>query len=205
MQQGVANENELMNHVIELQRWTGFSKVYQVSTIKLSPDIDFLRIPTIAYVTGRTTKPATIKSTIGYEFKLIKYRKNWKKPNLIPMYTGLSQALHYFKFGVDQSHLILGLSNNIPSDALEMPLNKVNDLVQIFTSLGVHCFGVHVWNERTNVFKELLHATKIFPMTEENRHLKQCLLRNEFKYDTEFHFGASSKNTHNRKKIDSNT
>lgn len=188
MQQGVANENELLNHFIELMRWSGFSKVNQISTVKLSPDIDFLQIDT------------HLKETIGYEFKLIKYNKAWKKANLMPMYTGLGEAFHYFQFGVDKSYLVLGMSNNIPLDALDEALKRVRQLAQTFISLqalyksdvvikfdvGLRCFGVYIWNERTNDFTLLLKATENFPMTGDNKHLKLCLLRREFKFDKEF-------------------
>lgn len=180
MQQGVSNEDELITHVMKGQYWSGFSKINRISTIKISPDIDFLQIDKIR------------KKAVGYEFKLIKYNKGWKRANLTPMYTGLGEALHYFHFGVDKSYLVLGLSNTIPSNALDIALEKVVELLSTlntFRALGLKCFGVYIWNERNNSFKQLINASEDFPMSKDEKHRKECLLRLEFKYDKKFEKG----------------
>lgn len=37
--------------------------------------------------------------------------------NYSRIYAGIGQAISYFKYGVDQSYLIIGLSDNIPSES----------------------------------------------------------------------------------------
>jgi len=183
MKQSVSDEDGLMNQVINSQKWSGYSKVTRISTVKLSPDIDFLQID------------ANKRNIVGYEFKLIKYNKVWKKANLMPMYTGLGQAFHYFQFGVDRSFLVLGMSEDIPSEALNIALNKVEEFAQTFISLqtiqtiysrtiGLRCFGFYMWHD--NSLKNILYASSDFPISRDTKHLKECLLREQFKYSNYF-------------------
>jgi len=176
----VSNEDELMGRVIRSQSWSGFSKVDKISTIKLSPDIDFLQVDTIWGMTE------------GYEFKLIKYREDWKRANLMSMYTGLGEAVHYFQFGVDKSHLVLGMSNTIPPDALEVSMKKVMEFLlplSTFQTMGVGCLGVYLWNERNDMLKQLLTPKEDFILHDDIKHLKTCLLKGQFKYDKQFENG----------------
>ena len=172
----VSDEDELIVHVINRQRWSGFPKVTQISTLKLSPDIDFLQIDDYK------------KTTIGYEFKLIKYHKGRKRANLMTFYTGIGEALHYFQFGVDRSYLVLGLSNEIPRQSRNSALDKISEFITTFISFkkhyGLNCFGIILLDLSTDKFVELLPATDNLPMMgEEVKHLKNCLLLKQFRYD----------------------
>lgn len=174
----ISNEDELMTHLIKLHYWSGFPKVTQISTLKLSPDIDFLQIDDYN------------KVVTGFEFKLIKYHKGLRRANLTPFYTGIGEALHYFQFGIDRSCLVLGLSKDIPQRSLDTASSKISELASTFISFktfnNLRCFGVKVWSEATNFTSDLLEATDNFNMTDNAKHLKNCLLLQQFKYDRKF-------------------
>jgi len=180
--QGVSNEDELIKLVVENQRWSGFSRVNQISTKKISPDIDFLRI-------GEFVP----KATFGYEFKLLRFRKDWNKINLMPMYTGIGEALHYFQFGIDQSYLVLGIPSGISSEAFSEALSRIGELkftLNTFQMEGVKCLGLHLWLDDGKKFDTMLTPTKNLPLTEDVKHLKECLLRGQFKYHRQFQSGV---------------
>ena len=176
--QSVTNEEELIKRVVESQKWSGFSRVTQISTIKISPDIDFLRID------------KDHNETVGYEFKLLRFRKDWNRVNLMPMYTGIGEAIQYFRFGVDKSYLMLGMSKETPTEALSDIYTSIHPL-QIFDIEKKSSLGVCVWVEILNRFETPLSATRPYFMSKELEHLKECLLRREFKYHREFKFGSS--------------
>lgn len=174
------NEDELIKHVAHSQKWSGYSKVSRISTRRISPDIDFLRINEY------------FKGTVGYEFKLLRFRKDWKRVNEMPIYTGIGEAIQYYRFGVNRSYLVLGLSKEIPTKATGEVVVKIRNLVipiQAFEEEGKSWLGVCVWFQKSGRFETLLSATKDFPMSEDAKHLKECLLRGEFKYQDRFMSG----------------
>lgn len=183
--QNISNEDELIERVVQNQYWSGFSKVNQISTRKISPDIDFLRIDDVH------------GETVGYEFKLLRFRKNWGRIDLKPMYTGIGQALHYFQFGIGTSYLVLGLRSEIPSKAFKEAYHKIMELKSTFDVLRitkqVQCIGLCVWIDKLENFDPALTPTENIWMSEDTKHLKECLLRKEFKYDRKFEFGEASR------------
>ena len=80
--QAVSNEEELIRRLVYNEKWSGFLKVSRISTKKISPDIDFLKIDKVH------------KATVGYEFKLLRFRKGWDRINLMPIYTAIGSASH---------------------------------------------------------------------------------------------------------------
>jgi len=117
MSSRVQSEDDLVRHVGTKWDLGHFCKVFQISTVKISPDIDLLQI-------NQSTRTVT-----GYEFKLIKYHKGWKKANLVPVYAGLGQMFSYFNFGVDQSVLVIGLSHEIPKKDIPYLKELFSDII----------------------------------------------------------------------------
>ena len=108
----IASEDDLLAYLMERYKLGIYPKVHGISTLKISPDIDLLHIDEHQ------------KIITGYEFKLLKYRRDWKRVSLEPIYKGIGQALSYFQFGVDKSILILGISKDIPKEAISIVMIK---------------------------------------------------------------------------------
>ncbi|HUV53931.1 MAG TPA: hypothetical protein VMW03_01860 [Candidatus Krumholzibacteriaceae bacterium] len=195
----VKSEEELLQYVGKKFNLGQYCKVYQISTKKISPDIDLLKV-------DQSTRTAT-----GFEFKLLKYHKGWKKTNLVPIYTGLGQTISYLNFGVDQSVLIIGLSHEIPKKDILRLKNKISetitpikifrkrsenlestpfasslelDFTQSLSALksGEGCIGVKIWDSTSDELETLLEECCAFPMGNALTHKHNCLIRNEFKY-----------------------
>ena len=123
--QGILKEDDLLAYFMQKYRLGEFAKVNRISTIVISPDIDLLSINEYQ------------KIVTGYEFKLLRYRKNWKRVDFAPMYKGIGQAFSYFQFGVDKSYLILGLSKEIPTRLVSSTVKKIEETIAIFNILKV--------------------------------------------------------------------
>lgn len=115
----IQNEDDLQYYLMKKYRLGEFAKVNRISTIEISPDIDSLEV-------NESQKLVT-----GYEFKLLKYRKNWKKVDFYPIYQGMGQALAYFQFGVDKSYLVIGLHKGIPQDSLFFAKEKIQEITNM--------------------------------------------------------------------------
>jgi len=72
--------------------------------LKVSPDIDLLRVYTNQYRPEDST-------AIGIELKMLKPRKfgenTWRIP-MSPFYQGIGQVLTYFEHGIDRAALVIG-------------------------------------------------------------------------------------------------
>ena len=212
----VFSEGDLLAYLMENWRIGKFAKVYGISTLTISPDIDLLDV-------NESQKIVT-----GYEIKLLKYRKDWKRVNLGLMYKGIGQALSYFHFGVDKSYLILGISKDIPSRSVLLTMKKIKETIAIFNTLrsfinrrfeglserigtlmgeldkytpqtavryapiggpcGISCFGIKVWTGHNDLLMTKMKADENFPVSTDKdlQHKKNCLLRKEFKWDKTF-------------------
>ena len=166
---------------------------------KISPDIDLLNL-------DQNTRTAK-----GFEFKLLKHHKGWKKTNLTPIYTGLGQTISYLNFGVDQSVLIIGFSNEIPKQEKHRLKNFISgtitplkilrkrtenlenapfvsslrlDFTQSLSTLtsGEGCIGVKIWDGSSDKLETLLEEKNAFPMNTALTHKHNCLINKEFKY-----------------------
>jgi len=119
----IRDENDLQYCLMKKYRLGEFAKVKCISTIEISPDIDLLEV-------NESQKLVT-----GYEFKLLKYRKNWKKVDFYPMYQGIGQALSYFQFGVDKSYLLLGLHKGISQESLSFAKKKIQETIDMLKTI----------------------------------------------------------------------
>lgn len=180
----VEDEDDFLAILMDNYHLGEFPKVSQIATTKLSPDIDLLHVD------------ESQRIVIGYELKLLKYNKRWKQPNFISLYTGIGQALSLFKFGVDRSYLILGISKRIPKDSSTK--QRIQEIAMIFECLrnsieqdvtvrlrsyekalwggamsqgiqkisSLRCFGIMYWDEHTDSLSTILEAGGKFPNDE---------------------------------------
>jgi len=179
-------------------------KVYGISTHRISPDIDLLRLE------------QSTNTVIGYEFKILNYHKVWKRANLTPIYTGIGQTLSYFNFGVDKSYLVIGISPEMPENIIPSLEEKISEVImplkvfkeysnnlrkQIFggdswsldftgmlskNPTGLGCIGVLVWNGVNDTLTSFLEAERGYPIGGELIHKHNCLLKKEFRYKVKF-------------------
>lgn len=126
----------MLAYFMQKYRLGEFAKVNRISTIDISPDIDLLDVN------------VSQKIVTGYEFKLLRYRKSWKRVDFASMYKGIGQALSYFQFGVDKSYLILGVSKEIPTRLVSSTIRKIEETIAIFNILKVFI------NEKIEEFAE---------------------------------------------------
>ena len=177
----VLDEDDLLQHIFKNWHFGNFGKVYRISTFNISPDIDLLDIQ------------KQNNTVIGYEFKIIKYHKGWKRPNITPLFTAIGQALSYFQFGVDQSNVMLGLSSDIPKEMILELDQKISELVTIlnhfkqyvkniksqpfivgtrldFTGTishletGIGCLGMYIWDGHSDSISCKIKAEEGFPI-----------------------------------------
>jgi len=142
----IASEDELLAYLMKHYNLGKFAKVDRISTYKISPDIDLLDVnehQQIAEERGILT---------GYEIKLLKYRKDWKRVNLNPMHKGIGQALSYFQFGVDKSILVLGKSNDIPRESVSSTISEIESVIESFNTL--RAFDARIRKYFDDSFKE---------------------------------------------------
>ena len=125
----IENEDDLVAHLMEHFNLGQFAMVSGISTLKISPDIDLLDINEQGQI---GTEQGIV---IGYEVKLLKYRKNWKRVDFSSFYKGIGQALSYFQFGVDKSILILGMPNDIPTESVSSTMSKIESVIESFSTL----------------------------------------------------------------------
>ena len=123
----IENENDLVAHLMEHFKLGQCAMVSGISTLKISPDIDLLDVNEHQQI-GDQRGIVT-----GYEVKLLKYRKDWKRVNFSPFYKGIGQALSYFQFGVDKSILVLGMST--PRKSVSSTTSKIESFIESFTTL----------------------------------------------------------------------
>jgi hypothetical protein len=128
----------LQNHAKDIGQF--FPKVHTISTLPISPDIDLLYVDSIR------------KVTVGHEFKLLRYIKNWKRVNYAPLYAGIGEALLYFNFGVDQCYLILGFAE-MPSELVDVTIKKIEQALEAFNTL-TQLFKQ--WSDGLSKLKELV-------------------------------------------------
>ena len=192
----IFNEDGLLAHLMEKYKLGRFAKVSQISTVKISPDIDLLAINEID------------KFVTGYEFKLLRYHKGWNKVNFTPVYTGIGQTFLYLQHGVNRSYLVLGLSSSIPDNDVASAIIKIEETVKSLRMLrniptgyrylgqeksvatyGFDCIGIMLWNPNNNSLETKLKAERDYlalRYVEDLRHMNKCLLKKQFKYDEQF-------------------
>lgn len=195
--QEISNEDDLLAHLMESYRLGEFAKVSRISTLSVSPEIDLLNVD------------ETQKIAIGYEFKLLKYVKRWKRTSFYPLYSGIGQALLYLQHGINRTYLVVGVSPDIPRDSVAPTIVKIEKVINLFRTLrnmptgyrypygresivpsyNFDCFGIMLWTPSDDLLHTKLKAERDYvPLKhiEDLKHKNICLLRREFKYDKAF-------------------
>lgn len=145
----ISTEDDLLAHYLKnftnVKEWH-FPKVHTISTLSITPDIDLL------FINKR------LNLVVGYEFKVLKYYKNWKRVNYNPMYSGIGEALLYFQHGIDKCYLVLGLTD-MPSDLIDVTLEKIDQAIK---SLNILTNLFTTWLKKINELEKIDITTGIF-------------------------------------------
>lgn len=149
------------------------------------------------------------KIVTGYELKLLKYNKRWKRANFSLLYSGIGQALLYLQHGVHRSYLVLGLSPSLPDNSVASTIVKIEETISLFRMLrniptgyryprrreisvstyGFDCLGIMLWTPNNDLLETKLEVTRNYlPLkyVEDLKHKNRCLLRKEFYCDRKF-------------------
>jgi len=145
--------------------------------IMVSPDIDLLVID------------ENNKKTIGYEVKLLTYRKQWKRFNYEAIYRGIGQALLYRLYGIAEAFLVIAyhINDTIPKNGQTKLAKKIVDVSNslIFTHadnfLGLCSLEIKL---KQAGYKEIVPINKIYlDKPKDFDYRKNCILKNEFSYN----------------------
>ena len=144
----------------------------------MTPDIDLLCID------------RKNQTTIGYEAKIISYRKDWNRYVYDAIYRGIGQALLYSLYGIDKTHMIYAFfsNNDVPRDAIRKLNIKFDDVMRtcirfhIHTNLGLK---IMLFTENNVHFCNLikLGSNQTFRKDGDFKFRKACLLRGEFTWN----------------------
>lgn len=133
----VQKEDEMQILVMKdtyLQSGRSFPQITRIAGNIIAPEIDLLYI----------SESKDEKILTAYEFKLLKSKKN--ATNYRHIYQGIGQAIMYFKYGIDFSYLLLGISK----DAFESE-TFIGEMIHHATDLmkkEFRSFGMKIWRER---------------------------------------------------------
>lgn len=193
----ISSEDDLLAHLMEKHGLGQFAKVTRISTLLVSPEIDLLNINEMEEI------------VTGYELKLLKYNKQWKRANFSLLYSGIGQALLYLQHGVHRSYLVLGLSPNFPDNSVASTIAKIEETISLFrmlrniptgfrypvmreTSVSTYnfdCLGIMLWTPNNDLLETKLEVTRNYlPLkyVEDLKHKNSCLLKKQFLYDRKF-------------------
>ena len=155
-----------------------FPKVNIIArNIMVSPDIDLLVIDRVN------------EKTIGYEVKLLRYRKNWKKFDYKPIYTGIGQALSYRLYGIDEAYLIITHHKNeaIPEIGQKKLSDKIKDIANSFIFTNINNFlGLSLLTIEPQLAysKDIIQVKGVYlSKPEDFDYRRKCILKKEFSYN----------------------
>lgn len=116
-----------------------FAKISQIAGKFIQPEIDLLGFSP----TSSTSPNLLIRA---FEFKILNSRRIGNNYNRL--YAGIGQALSYFKYGIDQSYLVVGIPANIQGrNVLEKMITAFGGVVR---QLHIDSFGVITYDEFTD-------------------------------------------------------
>jgi len=167
------NEDDFQAFFIEhfgkayLGSWL-YAKITKIGGELIQPEIDLLDIS--PFMPGQTIT--------ALEFKLLNSRV--MKNNYGRIYNGFGQALSYFRYGIDRSYLVIGISDNISSDDshfLRDVIRQIGDpvshfIINRFRTIFYDEFLNEVWHvpfttpigrfERRTFSREYLEPIELF-------------------------------------------
>lgn len=84
----------------------------------------------------------------AFEFKVL--NSKIKGNNYSHIYAGIGQALSYFKYGVDQSYLVIGISDNIPLAQVDTLHRIIGGAGRVINQLSLNRFQIKMYREFYN-------------------------------------------------------
>ena len=175
----IQDEDDLQSYstkYLMLESGVSFPKITRIAGEVISPEIDLLYI----YRTKDEQK------LTGYEFKLLKSRRN--STNYRRIYEGIGQTILYFQYGIDVSYLLLGVSKNVPLDKQDSIYKMLYQLTNIMKH-GLRCIGVKVWREeQPSIVGQTLKPEEAFPCHYSKAYQlsRENLLSGKFVYNKKF-------------------
>lgn len=148
-------------------------------TIDVSPDIDLLKINKAGV-------------TIGYEIKLLKYRKDWQRYNYVQIYEGIGESLLYFSYGIKSVYLIIAYDATlVPKKDENKILDKLEDVGEFLKLYGLEQIGldkIRVVNNSVSSYINIVPVKYIFnPIGNRSKidfwFREQSLRNGQFNYD----------------------
>lgn len=146
-----------------------YPKVTTIARTRLAPDIDLLRIL-------RPYQKAP--SLVGYECKLL----NRKRNVLGPIYAGLGQVLCYFRYGVDQAWLVIG----VPSEVSDDDVDKLREALKFLWKSRTmpRYVGVKLIREGGYFIDDIKPENRFYVSSYENaNYMRESLLKDEFVFN----------------------
>lgn len=116
-----------------------YAKVTKIAGEFIQPEIDLLDIDPLVHI-GRTIQ--------AFEFKVL--NSALMGNNYSRVYSGIGQAISYFKYGVDQSYTVIGISNNIPPDDSRNMRGNIRLIGRFVEQLHVDRFQILMYDELQN-------------------------------------------------------
>jgi len=120
---------------IYLGNWI-YAKITKIAGEFIQPEIDLLDI------SGMMPH----QTLHAFEFKVL--NSQIMANNYSHIYAGIGQALSYFKYGVDQSYLVIGIFENVTqADTLHRIIAKLGEVI---SKLSLNCFQIKMYREDYN-------------------------------------------------------
>ena len=154
-----------------------YPKVSAIAGKKIRPDIDLLEIK---------RESQNKFKVIGYELKLIKFKKENKALSWYSFYQGLGQALLSLTHGIHRGILLIGFHRNVPDDKLidefhdmlwEGRENLFPQILGSYISIGTYLY------RGGNINYEIEAKSDFYPLNERINLSRQNLLNKNFTYE----------------------
>jgi hypothetical protein len=129
-----------------------YATITKIAGEFIQPEIDLLDITPI--------EPVQVIS--AFEFKVLKSEKIGS--NYRSIYAGIGQALSYFRYGVDLSYFVIGISDNIPPENARELRGNIRLIGDFVNRPGINRFQIKMYDEFLNELWEIpdLHPTGRF-------------------------------------------
>ena len=158
-----------------------YPKINRIAGEPISPEIDLLDV---------NQRDKIVK---GYEFKLLNCKT--RDANYRRIREGIGQAIQYFQHGIDVSHVVFGLSNNIPTKIRwAWVMTRLDDAFEVIRRIkeryNFNSIGAMLWIEEHGSFGtvEGLKPDGNFPIDyfKDYKLNKECLLNLRFSWSKKF-------------------
>jgi hypothetical protein len=119
-----------------------YAKITKIAGEFIQPEIDLLDISPLQ----------PIQMLRAFEFKVLKSPIMGNNYNRI--YAGIGQAFSYFKYGIDQSYLVIGISDNVPLTQVHILHRIIAGAGKVINQLSLNRFQIKMYREFHNEITE---------------------------------------------------